>query len=308
MLLGSFLAVAILPDIHLLDHWLTILIAFISLSLMTSGNYGINEILDIETDRKHPQKKYRALVTGKVKVKTILILAILLYALSMIVVMSLNNLPLTLAMLLMLLSGISYNVKPFRTKDIPYLDFLFEALNNPIRLAIGWYAVEGAIAHPFMLASNAAGGSDPTVNSLFYIPIGFVVSFYFIGVFLMSSKRFGEIRLFKSSDVEKSSGEYRKSLKYYTEQSLLLVMVASIISFSYIFGALSYKYNIDLIILLPVFIIWIIWYFVLAFEENTIVKDPERIFERRSFLLFSVLFVLTFSWLLGLDEKMFVFL
>lgn len=308
MLLGSLLAVAILPDVNLMDYWMQIVIAFIALSLMTSGNYGINEILDIETDRQHPQKQHRALVTGKVKVKTVLIIAIILYVLSVLVVLSLGNLPLTLSMLLMLLSGITYNVKPFRTKDIPYLDFLFEALNNPIRLAVGWYAVEGAMAHPFNLVSKAIDGGGIVVNSIFYIPLGFLVSFYFIGIFLMSSKRFGEIRLFKSSKSEQHPGEYRKSLQYYSEQSLLYVMMASIISFSYLFGALSYKYNIDLIILLPIFIVWIIWYFILAFEENSIVKDPERIFEKKGFLLFSVLFISTFAALLIIGKKVFTFL
>lgn len=308
MLLGSLLAVAILPNVNLVEYWQEIVLAFISLSLMTSGNYGINEILDIETDRQHPQKKDRALVTGRVKIRTVLTISIILYALSVLLVLTLDNLPLTIAMLLMLISGITYNVKPFRTKDIPYLDFLFEALNNPIRLAVGWYAVEGAMEHPFTLVSNAVGGGSAVVNSPFYIPLGFVVSFYFIGIFLMSSKRFGEIRLFKSSKAEQHPGEYRKSLKFYSEQHLLYVMMASIISFSYIFGALSYKYNIDLIILLPIFIVWIIWYFVLAFEENSIVKDPERIFEKKGFLFFSVLFVSTFAALLIIGKKVFVFL
>jgi 4-hydroxybenzoate polyprenyltransferase len=275
---------------------------------MTSGNYGINEILDIETDRQHPQKQHRALVTGRVKISTVLVISIILYTLSTLLVLSLDNWPLTIAMLLMLLSGITYNVKPFRTKDIPYLDFLFEALNNPIRLAVGWYAVEGAMEHPFTLISSAVGGGSSLVVSEFYIPLGFLVSFYFIGIFLMSSKRFGEIRLFKSSKSEQHPGEYRKSLKFYSEQHLLYVMMASIISFSYLFGALSYKYNIDLIILLPIFIVWVIWYFILAFEENSIVKDPERIFEKKGFLFFSVLFISTFAALLIIGKKVFVFL
>jgi 4-hydroxybenzoate polyprenyltransferase len=308
MLLGSLLAVAILPDINLIDYAIPIVLAFISLSLMTSGNYGLNEILDIETDRQHPQKKHRALVTGRVKISTVLVISVILYTLSTLLVLSLNNWPLTIAMLLMLLSGITYNVKPFRTKDIPYLDFLFEALNNPIRLAVGWYAVEGAMEHPFTLISSAVGGGSAVVSSEFYIPLGFLVSFYFIGIFLMSSKRFGEIRLFKSSKAEQHPGEYRKSLKFYSEQHLLYVMMASIISFSYLFGALSYKYNIDLIILLPIFIVWIIWYFILAFEENSIVKDPERIFEKKGFLFFSVLFISTFAALLIIGKKVFVFL
>ena len=33
-----------------------------------------------------------------------------------------------------------YNVKPFRFKDIVYLDVIIESLNNPIRF-LGWFIV-----------------------------------------------------------------------------------------------------------------------------------------------------------------------
>lgn len=36
--------------------------------------------------------------------------------------------------------GCAYNIKPLRTKDVPYLDVLTESVNNPLRL-LGWYRV-----------------------------------------------------------------------------------------------------------------------------------------------------------------------
>jgi hypothetical protein len=35
--------------------------------------------------------------------------------------------------------GVVYNVKPIRSKELPYLDVLSESINNPIRLLLGWF-------------------------------------------------------------------------------------------------------------------------------------------------------------------------
>ena len=43
----------------------------------------------------------------------------------------------------------------------------------------------------------------------------------------------------------------------------------------------DYDYNIDLIMTVPCIIIWTVWFFDIAYEENTIMKDPERIFEKK---------------------------
>ncbi len=189
-------------------------------------------------------------------------------------VLPLQNSVLFFSLGLLLLSGLLYNIKPFRFKDKPYLDFIFEALNNPIRLLVGWYS---AVA-PDKL-----------------IPSSFLLAFWSIGIFLMASKRFGELRFI--NDVVLSS-KYRRSFTYYTEENLLLSMVASISSFNYMFGALSFKYSIDLVLMLPLLVIWILWFFKLSYETDSIVKDPERVFEKKSFLLYSILIMGIFIYLL----------
>lgn len=283
MILGAILAIGITEQ-TLNDNFFNIAIAFISLSLMASGNYGINEILDLDTDRKHPQKKDRSLASGKVSIKLILILSVVFYILSIFIAASLDKTPLMIAVFLLLVSGILYNVKPFRVKDIPYGDFLFEALNNPIRLGIGWFSV---------VDTNE-------------IPLSFVLGFYAIGVFLMASKRFGELRLF--GNLKMDASEYRSSLLHYTEKNLLFSMIASISTFSFLFGILSYKYNINLVALLPFFIVWVVWFFQIAYEDNSIVKDPERIFEKKSFFIFSLTLIVLFVILLFSDSNMANFL
>lgn len=250
-----------------------ILVAFAGLCLVASGNYGINEVLDLETDKHHPEKKNRAIPSGRISPVFVICISVVLYAGGLLLVSTINNYMLFISLALLLVSGILYNAKPFRFKDKPYLDFIFEAVNNPIRLMVGWYAV----AQPSNL-----------------VPASIVSGFWFLGIFLMAAKRFGEIRFIQ--DKEKAA-KYRNSFKYYNEEKLLFSMIAAAMSFSFMLGALSFKYSVDLLVALPFMVSWIIWFFHLAYQQNTIVKDPERIFEKKGFLSFTFLTLLVFMYL-----------
>ena len=48
-------------------------------------------------------------------------------------------------------SGLVYNVSPIRTKEKVYLDVLSEAVNNPIRLTLGWAMVDSTTLPPSSL-------------------------------------------------------------------------------------------------------------------------------------------------------------
>ena len=55
---------------------LNFIIGFCCFSLVASGGYIINDIKDIEKDRMHPQKRFRPLASGDVKIDTSFRLAI----------------------------------------------------------------------------------------------------------------------------------------------------------------------------------------------------------------------------------------
>jgi 4-hydroxybenzoate polyprenyltransferase/phosphoglycolate phosphatase-like HAD superfamily hydrolase len=48
------------------DHWLTLVLAFISFSLCASTVYIANDLLDLESDRAHPRKRLRPFASGAV--------------------------------------------------------------------------------------------------------------------------------------------------------------------------------------------------------------------------------------------------
>jgi len=258
---GAILALELLK-LNMADYYKNIFYAFIAVCLVASANYGINEVLDAKSDRHHPEKKNRAVASGRVSKSLATWLSVFLYIVGFAVIFQLDNWRSGLVLFLFFLGAILYNVPPFRFKDRPYLDFTFEAVNSPFRILLGWYAVAEKI-----------------------FPSSFVIAVWFLGIFLMAAKRFGDVRLIKD---RAELANYRKSQKYYTEKKLLIAMIASLSVFYYMLGALCMKYSIDLIITLPFIIIWTVWFFILAYEENTVVKDPERIFEKIPFSLFSL--------------------
>jgi len=184
MLAGAILAIhfhgvsnmSVLVDIGL---------AFIAACFIASGNYGINEILDKDNDKFHPEKKNRPSVKESVSTRVIFLFSVMFYGGGFVVAYSTGNMALLCMTGVFFLSGFFYNVKPFRFKELPYLDFSFEALNNPIRLLIGWYATTSAL-----------------------VPSSFLLCFWFIGIFLMAAKRFGEYRYIQD---KKTMILYRKS-------------------------------------------------------------------------------------------------
>lgn len=276
MILGVVIAIKVLGytghTLFTADHITTFLMALVSLCLVASGNYGINEILDAKSDAHHPQKKHRAIPSGRISVKLVFSISLALYAVGVALAALSGNWPLTLSVVLLLVSGIVYNVPPIRLKDKAYVDFTTEALNNAIRFMVGWYA----IARP----------SD-------IVPASFLLGYWFIGVFLMAAKRFGEIRLIGN---RKKAGQYRLSLQHYDEEHLLMSMTGAVAAFSFMLGVLAFKYSVDVVLVLPFIVGWVIWFFKLAFEENTIVKDPERIFEKKGFLIYSLVTAAVFLY------------
>ncbi|MFA5022529.1 MAG: UbiA family prenyltransferase [Patescibacteria group bacterium] len=261
-----------------------ILLSFLSISLIASGNYGINEVFDAKTDKLHPQKKFRAIPAGKIKKTTVIIISLLLYVAAFCLVYPLKNFWLNASLVLFILNtGILYNIPPIRLKDLPYLDFIVESFGNSVRLLVGWYAVTTKI-----------------------VPISFILIFWCIGIFLMAGKRFAEIRYLDGKML--SPDLYRKSLGYYTQENLLLSMICASSALMFMFGVLSVKYEIDMVIMLPLLLVFLIWYFRLAYQEDSIVKDPERVFENKPFVFYSLFLAAIFLLLIYYHLNIFGFL
>jgi 4-hydroxybenzoate polyprenyltransferase len=88
-----FVFVPLLFSLHLFDeqYFLLTLFAFILFSLASSFVYVINDIIDIDSDAAHPQKKLRPLPSGRIKKQAALILASIILVLLIILSVYVNH-------------------------------------------------------------------------------------------------------------------------------------------------------------------------------------------------------------------------
>lgn len=77
---NGLLFVAPVAALHIshIDDMVRVFIAFALFCLVSSAIYLINDLVDIEADRKHPRKRYRPLASGKLPVIVAQVVAVLL--------------------------------------------------------------------------------------------------------------------------------------------------------------------------------------------------------------------------------------
>ena len=107
---------------------------FIAFSSMSSVIYIINDLKDIKKDQKHSLKKMRPLASGMVTIKNAIVIAIILFSLSMIIAfIKFNYIGISLIIIYLIMNFL-YS---FGLKNIPIIDILILVIGYIIRLYFG---------------------------------------------------------------------------------------------------------------------------------------------------------------------------
>ncbi|HTW78240.1 MAG TPA: UbiA family prenyltransferase [Terracidiphilus sp.] len=249
---GIVLAASI-GQIHLAGAiWFRIAIGLLAATLIASSNYVLNELLDAPSDRLHPSKQSRPAASGLVHRGWGYAQWIVLMLAGMALAAQLGF-PFALSAAGLWIMGCVYNIPPVRSKDLAYLDVLTESINNPLRFCLGWYSVVSSLLPPTSL----------------------LISYWMLGCFFMTLKRFSEYR--QIADHERAAG-YRRSFAHYSEEALLNSATFYAASSMLFFGAFIMRYRIELILSFPV-IAWLMAvYFSLSFRHDSPVQRPELLF------------------------------
>lgn len=260
------------------DVILKFVIGFMATCFIASANYVINEWLDAEFDKFHPTKKNRPVVSENMKLSLVLVeYAVLIIAglgLAFLV-----NRPFLLMEVWLLIMGVLYNVKPIRTKDIPYLDVLSESVNNMIRLLLGWFIITEAYQPPSSI----------------------LIGYWFAGAFLMATKRFAEYRMIGDPSV---AGLYRKSFAHYTETTLLVSSFFYAMCATFFIGVFMIKYRMEYIIAMPFIFFLFCMYLYIAFKPDSAVQKPEKLYKEKSLLVYIAFLVIILLLLTLIDIPM----
>jgi 4-hydroxybenzoate polyprenyltransferase len=236
-----------------------VLAGIASSCIVASSNYVLNEVLDAESDKHHPDKRMRPVPSGEVIIPVAyamwLGLALAGWALAFSV-----NAHLGWASVAFWLSGTLYNVPPVRLKDRPYVDVLMESLNNPIRLAIGWFST---------------GIETPP-------PLSIALAYWMFGAFLMATKRFAEFR--KIGCHVRAAG-YRKSFGHYTEARLLESLFFYAALFGMLSGVFMAQHHMDLALATPLVAYSMAYYLHLGFKPDSPVQHPELLYKQKKLMI-----------------------
>jgi 4-hydroxybenzoate polyprenyltransferase len=228
-------------------------------TLIACSNYVINEVLDAPFDQLHPTKKDRPAARGLVHSGWAYTqwIAMMLAGLALGSRLGRGFLVSAAALWIM---GCIYNIRPIRSKDIPYVDVLSESINNPLRFCLGWYSVVTVMLPPASL----------------------LVSYWMLGCYFMSLKRFSEYRQIADKAIAVS---YRRSFAYYSEESLLNSATFYAAACMLFFGAFMMRYRMELILSFPV-IAWLMAvYFSLSFRRESAVQNPEHLYREPSLMI-----------------------
>ena len=161
--------------------------AFFVFSLASSAVYIINDIMDVESDRSHPKKRFRPIASGEISVKQALVFLLFL---CIIIAISLTYLRLIFAIVIILyiVTNLLYSL---RVKNVVLLDVFFISFGFMLRVLGGAAAISVVVSSWMILTT------------------------IFISLFLAISKRRGELsQVINQDNIEKQ----RKVLKEYTVQ------------------------------------------------------------------------------------------
>jgi hypothetical protein len=112
-----------------------ILGGLILVCLLWGALYSLNDLTDIESDRKNPKKQNRAFIREMVETKYIVYFISFLIIIIFFISYTFYSLAFTLIMGLMLLNQILYTVPPFRLKNTSLAPFTSTATNSVLRIA-----------------------------------------------------------------------------------------------------------------------------------------------------------------------------
>jgi len=253
-----------------------IVVGMVSIGLVASSNYVLNELLDAPNDRLHPIKCARPVPSGQVSVK----LAYVQWLAMMVVGLGLAwliSVPFTITAASLWIMGCVYNIPPFRSKDVPYVDVLTEAVNNPIRMLAGWFI-----------------GSTSSIA-----PASLLCSYWMVGCYFMAIKRYAEYRELASPE---KAAAYRRSFAYYTLDRLLVSIVFYGSTSMLFLGAFIMRYRLELIAAFP-FVAWVMAeYLSIAFRPNSAAQNPESLYKERGLMtaMIAVTIVMTICLLVDI--------
>jgi 4-hydroxybenzoate polyprenyltransferase len=182
-----FAAIVFANELFVIDSLISAVLAFVAFCMASSSVYVVNDLLDVESDRQHPKKRFRPIAAGQVSTRTAAVITAVLTVASLSLAFFVRT-EFGFAAIVYIILVHSYSIVG---KHIVILDTMLVAAGFVIR------AVAGAIA--IQVPSSS----------------WFVLCTFFAALFLALSKRRAEFIA-----LSEGAGEVRAVLGHYTAATL----------------------------------------------------------------------------------------
>ncbi len=244
-----FFALMFDKQLFLREPFLRTLEGFALFCLVSSAVYLINDIADVEADRKHPEKKHRPIASGKLPLSAAWIAATVLVAIALPLGYLLSP---TLAIILAIYLAINILYSRW-LKHIPILDVFIVSSGFVLRVAAGVALITVERFSPWLYM----------ITTLFSLYIGF-------------GKRRAEMSL-----LETGAGSHRKVLDGYTlpllDQLITIVSGTTIVTYSlYTFTAPNLPENHSMMLTIP-FVVYGIFRYLQLIQTGHAAGAPDEV-------------------------------
>lgn len=236
--------------------WLNVILAFIIFCMFSGSEYVINDILDIERDRKHPRKCRRPIAYGKLKVPHALLFVIILLSVAVSGAYFINRQFLIISITYLLLI-LFYSIF---LKHLIIVDLLVISTGFVIRAVAGCLAIIVSVS-PWLIICG-----------------------FLLALFLALGKRRHELILL--SDDTKN---HRRTLENYSSE--ILDQMINITTGALIMSYSLYTFLVDnayMMLTIPFAIYGLFRYLFLVHSRN-IGGEPETLFRDKGMLISMVL-------------------
>jgi 4-hydroxybenzoate polyprenyltransferase len=252
-----FLALIFVGKLFSWTYLVINIMAFVSLCLISSSYYIINDLKDIKRDRIHPEKCHRPLAAGIFSKWQAVILFLTFFISALVIAWQINREFFYVVLILFLVC----QIYTFFLKGIVFADILTVSTMFVIR------AIAGALAISV------------------YISPWLILCPFFLAMFMVIGKRRSDLFLLKSKDKEENIKEKGIITDYSFEltSSLMNISTAMLILSYALYCFLSNQEN--LMFTLPFALFVIFQYHGLVINNSVIARQPEKIFKSKRLLI-----------------------
>lgn len=239
------------------------IITFILFCLTSSSIYVLNDIVDIEKDRCHPDKKRRPLPSGRVSLKTAVILDIIIVLFVTYFSYKMLSIKILSILAIYMVINIFYS---FKLKNVVIIDVMIITFGFVLRVESGSLAT-GVQVSPWLFLCTIL-----------------------LALFLALNKRRSEIITLKDR-----SGSHRKILEEYSVEMLdkMLIIVTPSILMAYCLYTFSSVQSKTMIFTIP-FVLYGIFRYEYLVDKKNVGGKPEDVFGKDiPFLINIILWVIS---------------